>query len=326
LPGWSFLPGDERGAPPSCRQRALAAFLVGLAAGAFAWLAMRRPDAAPDFIYPWTAARALLRGANPYDALPGGGPDPFRAPLLYPFPTVLATVPVAWLPMPVAGALLVSLMSAALAFGVTRDHLWRLHLFATPSFVMAASLGQWSPLVMLAALYPAAGLLATLKPNIGAAVLVARPTRLGLLSACAAVALSVVVLPSWPLDWFRALQQLRGHPAPIASPFGLPLALALLRWRRADARFLLAMSCVPQLLFFADQLPLWLLPRTRRESLALAASSQVAFAMWLLLLQRGDRYVPAAEPWVLLLIYLPALVLILRRPNERGPRTAVLAA
>jgi hypothetical protein len=250
-------------------------------------------------------------------ALPGGLAEPFETPLLYPLTTVLAAVPVASLPLRVAGAITMAVSGGAFAYVITRDGLYRLWMLASAPFVMAINLGQWSPLVTVAAFVAPLGMLVTLKPNVGLAVFSYRPTRWMVLGSVAVIALSLVVLPRWPLEWLRAVQSLPGHPAPVLSVHGagLVLLLAALRWRRPEARLLLVSACVPQLMFFADQLPLMLVARTRQELVALTACTLVAFVGWFVTLRDGEYYVPAAAPFVLFLVYVPALVMVLRRPN-----------
>jgi hypothetical protein len=296
------------------RTRLAAAMTVGMVAAVFTWLCLRRPHFTSDFAYTWNGARVLLAGRNPYDAFPGILPDG----LFYPMPTLLLSATVAWLPQPIAGAILFGLASAALAYTVTRDGLWRLYLFAGAPFLMAANLAQWSPLVMLAAFLPAAGWVATLKPNIGLAVLGYRPSWRAAVSAALALAVGFAVQPSWLVDWLRETRLVESHPAPLRTLPGLLLLLALLKWRRPEARLLLLMGLVPQLLFFSDQLPLSLVARTRRELVLLGAASQVGFVAFYLSLRTGDQYVLKAAPFVLASTYLPALLLVLRRPNE-GP-------
>jgi hypothetical protein len=282
---------------------------------------MTAPGAVPDFIYPWTAARHFVSGENPYRALPGGLPFPFQSPLFYPLPTVMATVPVAWLPLPVAGALLFGTASAALVWALMTRGIEPVFVLLSGPFVIAAALGQWSPLVTIAAVLPAAGFLGVLKPNIGAAVLLARPSVAGWAGAAALLILSVALLPSWPADWLEAIQQLEGpsahHPVPLLTVTGLPVILAALRWRRWEARLLLLMACVPQVTLFADQLPLMLVPRTRREGLALSGLSLGAFALVYLLFLKGSApLVMVAKPFVVPAMYWPCLYMVLRRPNQ----------
>jgi hypothetical protein len=86
------------------------------------------------------------------------------------------------------------------------------------------------------------------------------------------------------------------------------------------ARLLLALAILPQRLVFYEQLPLWLLCGTRREVLTLAILSWFAFFGFLLLQGASWLFAP---PWVVALIYLPALVLVLRKPLAApAPRPA----
>ena len=78
-----------------------------------------------------------------------------------------------------------------------------------------------------------------------------------------------------------------------------------------------AMACVPQLMYFADQLPLWLVPESRRESMVLSGFSALAWAVSLVTnIEAGRSPAFSSVPFVLLGVYLPALIMVLRRPNE----------
>ena len=307
------------GAPPSRRARIVVGLVVGFASGVLAFAFHARPEPAPDFIYPWTAARMLVAGGNPYTTLPGGMAHPFEAPLLYPLPAVLVTVPLAPLSLPVAVAVFMGISSLLLAYALSRDGWDRMVLFVSTPFILAIALGQWSPLLTAAALLPSLGFLAIAKPNLGLALTIYRPSLPGLIGCALLLALSMLVLPTWPHDWARSLSldhQSGTHLAPIATPLGFVLALALLRWRRPETRLLLAMACVPQLLFFYDQLPLMLVAETRQERYALAASSGAAFLAWMVLGHGSAAEAKVAEWCVMLGIYLPCLIMTLRRPNE----------
>lgn len=302
----------------SPRARVAITLGVGVAAGLVAFALHRRSGYWPDYVFPWQAARYLLAGRDPYLALPGGLAEPFESPLLYPLTTVLAAVPFAGLSLPVAGALTMALSAALLTWvllGIDRDMLW---ILASSPFVMAINFGQWSPLVTVAALVPTLGFLVTLKPNLGLAVLIAHPTRRAIVATAIVGLLSLLVLPRWPLEWLWNVRSLPGHPAPIVAGHGVGIILlaAAFKWRTREGRLLLAMACMPQLLLFADQLPLMLIARTRGERRFLVSCSLVAFLVWFLSLTPGELYVPAATPFVLALIYFPALLLVLRRPNE----------
>src|SRR5690242_1138085 len=133
--------------PPTRRRRVLVALAIGAAAGLAAFAYQSRPGAAPDFLYPWTAARLLLGGANPYTALPGGLHAPFEAPLLYPLPAVLVAVPFSWLSLPVAVGAFITISVTLLAYSLTGQSWELLPYFASAPLVLAVVLGQWSPLL-----------------------------------------------------------------------------------------------------------------------------------------------------------------------------------
>ncbi len=312
--------------PPTVTQRTAVALVLGILAGLLAFTVQSRPDAAPDFLYPWEAARLFLQGVNPYSTLRGGLAAPFEAPLLYPLPAVLAAVPFAWLPLPLAVGSFVGLSVSLLAYAVTSRNWEMLTFFASAPLILAVVLGQWSPLLTAAALLPAGGFLAITKPNLGLALTIYRPTRATVLGSALFVVLSVLLLPTWPRDWLHSLaldHQSGTHVAPITTPLGFVLILALLRWRRPEARLLIVMACVPQLLFFYDQLPLMLVPSSRRESYALIIPSSVAFLIWLIVGHESTSGPRIAEWCVMLSLYIPCLIMVLRRPNE-GPAIAAL--
>lgn len=317
--GPEALPDPASTSPP-WRPRLTVACAIAVGVGLLAFALHARPGFWPDYVFPWQAARHLLAGRDPYTTLTGGLPAPFEWPLLYPLTTVLAAAPMAALPLPAASAITMAASAGLLAWALTRDGWDPLWLLASAPFVMAVNLGQWSPLVVVAALLPPLGFLAALKPNLGVAIFCWRPDIRIAAGAAAAVLLSLLILPAWPLAWLQAVRTLEGHPLPLLSGggAGLALLLAAARWRRPEARLLLAMACIPQLLFFADQLPLLLVARTPQERRMLVACSLLAFVAWFLWasLRPAAAYVPAAEWFVLGGLYAPALAVVLRRPNE----------
>jgi hypothetical protein len=240
-------------------------------------------------------------------------------PLFYPFPSLLALAPFALLPLRFGAAAFVVLSTALLAYGLARKSAEQFPLFLGAGFLVAVGLGQWSPLVTATFLLPAVSWLAVLKPNLGLATTAAKPSWIGIGGGALLLTATLALQPNWPAEWIRNLGAMPGHPAPIFAPGGVFLLLALLRWRRPEARLVVAMACVPQLLYFADQLPLWLVPRTRREAVALSGISLLAWAAALVVEMSAGRQ-PAfnSTPFVLAGVYLPVLVMVLRRPNE-GP-------
>jgi hypothetical protein len=291
-------------------RRTLAVSLVTLAVGLFTWRITHPPLWPSDFQFWHLATRLWLKGVDPYAMRPHTPAWPLWDRLFYPLPALLLTTPLAAIRLDVAHVAFVTTGTALLAWRLTRDALWPLWIFASPSFLFAALLGQWSPWLTIGALVPSAGFLLAAKPTLGLACWLYRPTRRHVWTGLALVALSLAVVPTWPMRWLDNLGEVIQHPAPITYQWGPLLALALLRWRTREAWFLLAMACVPQLLFFADQLPLFLVCRTRREALAF-----VGWGMAVLIVFLTPAFVGYAAPWALAACYLPALAIVLRRPN-----------
>jgi hypothetical protein len=80
---------------------------------------------------------------------------------------------------------------------------------------------------------------------------------------------------------------------------------------------LLTMAVVPQSMFFYDLLMLWLVPRTRRESLLLTLSSSVGVVAWISWSAWfREPYYFLAQPFAMAFCYLPALFILLRQPAE----------
>lgn len=281
---------------------------------AVAYANMRGEGRAGDFYAWYTAARALLNGQSPYDVIPAIDPARFTTPFFYPLTAAIVTIPFAPLPYAFAGALFVALSSGLLAFGVAREGAHhRLWLFASASFVVSASSGTWSIASAAAVMLPALGFVLAAKPNLGVATFLLRPSRWHVAGALLLTALSLALRPTWPMEWLRGLGGVQDRVIPIFTPVGPVLLLALTRWRRREAQLLLGYACVPQAPWFYDQLVLWLIPATALESMHYTVISQVGLVLWL-----ATRAVGWAHGgWALAaLLYLPPLVMILRRPNE----------
>lgn len=276
-----------------------------------------------DFEVYWLASRLLARGVNPYPLRAGDAGWPLSEALFYPAPALIVVWPFHSFILPVAAGAFFGTASGLLAWRLSRDGLWRLWMLGTPAFIMAAILGQWSPFLVVGALIPGAGFLLACKPTIGLACFIYRPTWIAAISVAGISFLSLILLPTWPLEWLTNIQIIANHPrvdhpSPITQPFGWLLLLAAIRWRQPEARLLFAMACVPQLLYFADQLALGLVARKRSEAVALAWCGLIAAVTWFVLLPVGVPHVAPAAPYVMAGLYLPALIVVLRRSNE-GP-------
>jgi hypothetical protein len=309
---------------PSSEQagRVLLVALIAIVAGYFTAITAQPKFVTTDFEYLWRGARLWSAGIDPYSMRPRAAwlhLWPLFDRLFYPLPALLVVGPFAAWSLATSQILFVGLASALLAWRLSRDALWPLLIFLTPSMWMAAFIGQWSPWLTLATLVPGAGFLLACKPTLGLACFLYRPTWRAVASGCAIVLVSLALMPGWPREWLENLAYVQRHPPAIMTPGGWILALALLRWRQREARLLLAFACVPQLLFFADQLPLFLVARNRREALLYTLSGIVVGSIWAA--RHFMRYaaVQLTGPYVMLACYIPALWIVLRRPNDAHP-------
>lgn len=312
---------DGENVKPPVFVRMLAALTIGGLSGALCAIKAAKSVVTTDFEFFWRASRLFAQGINPYLLKPGDPGWPLPDALYYPAPALLVMWPLQHLTLAVAAGLFFGGSSAWLAWRLSESGVWRLWLFGSPAFIIATILGQWSPLMTVAALVPGAAFLLACKPNIGLACFAYRPTWRGAIGVLAVCIVALAFLPTWPADWLANVRivadhPVADHPSPILKPLGWILILALTRWRQPEARLLIAMACVPQLLYFADQLPLGLVARKRGEAVALAACGIVAGLMWFVLLPEGAPHVAPAARYVMLGVYLPALVVVLRRPNE----------
>ena len=237
--------------------------------------------------------------------------------LLYPLPALLVIVPVAWLPLAASGGVFLGISSALLAFVLLREGYHRLPIFMGAPFLMAISLGQWSPLVTAAALEANLGFVFAAKPNLGLAAWIYRPNLRAIVVALALVGVSLLIAPSWPIDWYHNDQSRPEKLSPVRTMVGPLLLLALIRWRNAEARLFLAMACVPQALFFYDQVALGLIPRTLRQSLLFSLGSFALLLTWFHRLGPGEYYVQKAIPYATAL-YFVALALVLWPEHRRA--------
>src|SRR5688500_18531941 len=197
-------------------------------------------------------------------------------------------LPTAPLPAVWSSAITVGAVSGILAFAISRDNVSRLPTFLSAQFMMGAAAGS-APAILLTAViaWPALQWLVVMKPNLGLAAFAARPTWRAVWGTVALCAAAFALEPAWPMFWLRQLFAMKGgdthmvlgHLSPIMVPGGVVLVLALLRWRRPEARMLFVLSLVPQTMTFHDVLPVMLVPKTFRQSLALGLLSHGAFLL-----------------------------------------------
>ncbi len=235
---------------------------------------VRGPGVPSDLDQLWYAARALLHGADPYTAVGPGREFHWAWPLFYPLPAVLLITPFTLLPLALARVAFAVVSAAVLGFaaGSRWRTLWPMLL--STSYYLAISRNQFAPLILATFWLPALGFVVAAKPNVGLLAFAAQQRRgavlIALLAAALAV-LSVLLRPSWPGEWLAIVRTLPNQKIALLQPGGFLLLAALVLWRTADGRVLLAASLVPQTPSLYDVLPLFALCRTTRQTLIFAA-------------------------------------------------------
>jgi hypothetical protein len=240
---------------------------------------------------------------------------------MYPFPAMLLFVPFVHLAATYIDVLWTTLGAGCLAWALTSEELFppSLVMFISTPFIMAIQASQWTPQLTAAALLPWGGWLFACKPTTAIWLFAYRPTWRHVISASVAIAISLALWPTWPLAW----RTIFGHVT-VASPVtvrgGALMLLALLRWRRPEARLLATMVVVPHSTIIYEALPLFLVPATWIEAGVLWAGTAAA-----VIVHDAFGPYPSAAEWLaasaramVWLVYLPALVMILRRPNVAG--------
>ena len=283
---------------------------------------VRNPQFTSDFDQVWAAARALWHHENPYDVIGYAKPFYWWWPFYYPMPAAVLTAPLGLLPVIAARCVFASVSVGTLAWCVTRTGWERLPLFLSIPFFTSIELVQWSPLLTAALLAPSLSWVGAAKPNWGVAIVASasspRIWKPLIFGSAALLLISFVLRPTWLPDWLSAVRSATHFKAPVTLPFGVLMLAALARWRRPEARLLLAIACVPQTPGFYDALMLFVIPTTFRESLALTVATFVVFfAMafsgpW----STGDAWMHDIARFTLWFLYLPCVALVLRRPNE----------
>lgn len=311
-------------------QRLVIAVLIGLVAGLVSFNQISDTNRArgvwrwgQDFTYPWRGAQALRVGVNPYEAIQpvAGTKFPFTNLLAYPLTAVVVVLPFADVHADVAAAIFEGLGFALAAYGLLGLATWRLLVLVSAPAAWAISNAQWAPLLIGAALVPWLGGLLACKPTLGAALFLWRPDRRIFWGAAVLAGICFLLQPTWLVDWIQVNRHnpdLRRYVPPIRMFGGPILLLTLLRWRRSEARLLLFLACVPQNVFFSDQLTLLLIPHTAVEMVASVAWTHIVERLAIAAHPPNGAFVVTKiwTPYILWGLYVPALLLVLRRRNE----------
>jgi hypothetical protein len=291
---------------------------IGIALLTGTWTAYMRlsyPTVSSDLDIVLLGAKAWLAGLDPYATVVGGPED---VPLMYPFPAVVLFAPFVSIPAPFVDVLWTALGAGCLAWALTSEQLLppSLAMFISTPFLFAIQVSQWTPQLTAAALLPWGGWLFACKPTTALWLFAYRPTRRHVITACLALAISLALWPTWPLAW-RSKSFGVSLLAPVTLPGGALALLALLRWRRPEARLLAIMTLVPHSTLVYETLPLFLVPATWIEAGILWTGTLVAVIL-------HDAFGPYSTPaewltgsgrFLVWCVYLPALVMILRRRN-----------
>jgi hypothetical protein len=286
------------------RWRIVVSSAIGLASGLFCWFLMKHfhQDAA-DLRWAIHAARRLLARQNPYDT-------PLEQ---YPLTAAIFALPLVRLQPEVAAGIFYGVSSALLAFGLTRHGYERLLIFLAYPYWAGILTVQWSVIITASAFFPLLLPVTMAKPQIGLPVLLTHTSRRGILACVALAALSLVLMPKWPLLWFGQLGNYQHFIPLLVLPFGPLLLLALLRYRDRNAILLVLAALMPQRWFF-DSFILWLIPKSRREILA------TAFFSWGVGIWRWydvPHTMQQVGRWSVLGLYLPMLVIVLIRARQQ---------
>jgi hypothetical protein len=330
VPAAPVLVMAARSATP-WRERLGAAVVAASLAAFVAWMSMDGSGLAKDFSLPWTAARHLVAGRDPYAAMQPTGVYPFNVPFYYPLPAAVLSVPLAFLPATLAGVVFVALSFAIAAAALAREGRERLIILLGFPAVMAATLGQWSPLLLAATILPVLQVVMPVKPTLGAAVFASRPTWVGAGASAAILAVSFAIMPGWVPAWRSAVTSAWSTytpPVQWAGGAGVLLLTALIWWRDRDARLLAVLALAPQLPLFYDQFLVHGVARTKREAWILVGASWIGGLLWARRAGPAGAGEHPARGLILASIYLPATVLVaLRhlRPRARGSAVPVHA-
>jgi len=275
-----------------------------------------------DFGEVWFGARSLLHGIDPYPLVGPGRVYDWPWGLYYPATAIAAVLPLGLLPEVMATMIFVWISAALLTFGLTARGWERMWILPSAAFLVAARAAQWSPLYSAAYVLPPVALILSAKPTLGLAVVAGARSlitiRFAAIGTILLLALSFVLIPSWPQEWIRAVQATELRPA-VAWPGGVLVLLALVRWRQPEARLLVALACVPSTASWYEALPLLLVGQTKRECQLLSLISSAGYiAQGFFLTSEGFIEIPRIRILMLLFCYLPALVVVLRRSRLQG--------
>jgi hypothetical protein len=279
---------------------------IGAASGVFCWFLMKHfhQDAA-DFRWALHLAQRLLARQNPYDT-------PLEQ---YPLTAALFALPFVRVQPEIAAGAFYGLSSALLAFGLTRHGYRGLLIFLAYPYWAGMLTVQWSVIIAASAFFPSLLPATMAKPQIGLPLFFTHASRRGIVACFIVGALSLIVLPRWPLLWIAQMKHYE-HFIPLLILPGPLLLLALFRYRNRDAILLLLAACMPQRWFF-DSFILWLIPKSRRE---IVASVFLSWGAGIWRWYHVPHSFNEVGRWAVIFLYLPMLAIVLWRRNHAEDR------
>jgi hypothetical protein len=267
----------------------------------------------------WAGSRALLHGKNPYEVIGPGRPFEWPWPLLYPLTAMLTLMPLAWLPLQWTDPLFVAIGFGLFTWAVTAKRITSPALVGLVSLpaLMTLQTSQWSLLLAGAALMPWCGWVLIAKPTIGLALFTAYPRWKTAIGCGLVLIISFIIWPGWIAEWRATFASAPHIVAPILRPGGALVLLALLKWKRPEARLLVALACVPHTTVPYETIPLFLIPQTWRQSWTLWALAGVAYAGQALTGPYSSQleYWTSGAEWIVAVMYLPCMAMVMSRPN-----------
>lgn len=303
---------------PSRVQRLLVAALIASAAAALLLRSYyKQADFKADFSVAWFGASAILNDANPYALVGPGRVYDWEWTLLYPVTALIPVIPLTLLSEQRAAIVFIWVSTFLLVYGTTAKSWHLLPVFVSEAFAASARLGQWS-IIMTAMLFiPVLAVFAIVKPQASLPIIASTRSRTALGAALAgAVVLTVVsfvLSPEWPAAWLASVAAAPYMVAPLTRMGGFLIFLVILRPRRWEAWLVLSMACLPQTWGWYNTLALLTIAATFREACALVLLSSLgAFFCDHFLEGRSVALVGAV---MVATAYLPAVVVVLRRPN-----------
>ena len=157
-----------------------------------------------EFYQIWYMLHALRIGLDPYAAGCPLKPPCADAFQYHPLTAGLSVWPLGLLTPGRACVAFVGVSAALLAYALTRDGYTRVPMLLSWPFAVAASNGQWAPLLVAASLLPGLEWLYASKPQLGLALFVSRPSWRAVLLGAEFLAISLLVLPGCPQEWIRS--------------------------------------------------------------------------------------------------------------------------